>query len=190
MTEDYIYDILMKSIPHVLRDSKVYQSLLRAYAAMIFMTYEAVNRATRNVFIDTAVEMIEVHARDIGLTLNNMPLQDARETIMAAWWSVGDVVQEKDIINVVNAYTNGGMKIKGVEDKPGHYVFEFTSIYGIPPQLKALEKVLKRMIGAEYTWEWLYKYITWDEFDAYNKTWDEWDALGLTWDEFEVYKEG
>ena len=35
----------------------------------------------------------------------------------------------------------------------------------------------------------VYSYMTWDEFDRYNKTWDAWDSLNLNWDDREKYKE-
>ena len=35
----------------------------------------------------------------------------------------------------------------------------------------------------------VYSYMTWDEFDRYNKTWDAWDSLNLNWNDREKYKE-
>ena len=153
---------------------------------MFEMAWEKVEQAARNIYLDTSVEILPTHARDVGVSVVGIPDRDAREVIRSAWLSVTDVVQWDDVVGVINAYNNGAVDLHRADPK-GHYEIEFTSVYGIPSQMKALETVLKRMIGAEYTWEYLYKYMTWGERKAYNKTEGEWAALGLTVEEMRRY---
>lgn len=186
MRKDYIYDVMFEMLPYELRDSKVYQSILKAYSAMLDRAWVDLDRAVRNIYLDTAVEILPTHAKDVGLSVKGMTDRNAREVIRSAWLSVTDVVQWDDILGVVNAYTNGDAIMHRVEPK-GHYEIEFTSVYGIPDELKALEAVLKRMVGAEYTWQYLYKYMTWGERQAYHLTEGEWADLGLTVEEMRSY---
>lgn len=184
--KEYLYNVMYEMLPYELRDSKVYQNILKAYAAMFEMAWEKVEQVARNVYLDTSVEILPTHARDVGVSVVGMPNKDAREVIRSAWLSVTDVVQHDDILGVINAYTNGDADLHRADPK-GHYEIEFTSVYGIPSQMGALETVLKRMIGAEYTWQYLYKYMTWGDRMAHHKTEGEWADLGLTVEEMKSY---
>ena len=184
--KEYFYDVMFELLPYELRDSKVYQAILKAYAAMFERAWIVVARAARNVSIDTAVEILPTLSRDVGMPIKGMSDRDAREVIRAAWISATDVVQEPDIIATANAFTQGGMVIDRT-DHAGKYEFRFTSENGIPNQMDALDKVLKRMIGAEYVWDYIYKYMTWGERESYGLTEGEWAALGLTVEEERSY---
>lgn len=184
--KEYLYELMYEMLPHELRNSTVYQNVLKAYAIMFDMAWEKVEQAARNIYLDTAVEILPTHARDVGVSVVGMSDRDAREVIRSAWLSLTDVVQWDDILSVINAYTNGDADLHRADIK-GQYEIEFTSVYGIPAQMKALETVLKRMIGAEYTWQYLYKYMTWGDRMAYHLTEGEWEALGLTVEEMRSY---
>lgn len=186
MMKQYLYEIMYEMLPFELRESKVYKNILWAYATMFDLAWGKVEQASRNIYLDTAVEILPTLSRDIGVSIVGMSDKEAREVIRSAWLSVTDVVQWEDIVNVINAYTNGDTELHRSEPK-GHYQIEFTSVYGIPSQMGALETVLKRMIGAEYTWEYLYKYMTWGDRMAYHLTEGEWADLGLTVEEMRVY---
>ena len=60
---------------------------------------------------------------------------------------------------------------------------------GVPEGLEDLKVILREAVLAHVGIEYEFIFMTWDQFDGYNKTWDMWDALNLTWDEFEAYKE-
>ena len=182
--KQYLYDVMYEHLPYELRDSVVYQNILKAYANMFDMAWKKVEQAARNIYVDTAVEILPTHSRDIDISIKGMSDEDAREVIRSAWLSIISVVQWDDIIEVINAYSRGDAVMHRMEPR-GHYEIEFTSVYGIPAQMGALEIVLKRMVGAEYTWDYKYLYIVWDDRDAFNMTWSEWDILDPTWSEWD-----
>ena len=48
---------------------------------------------------------------------------------------------------------------------------------------------MRDVIPAHLDITYEFTYLTWAEFDNYNKIWQEWDNLNLTWKDFEKYKE-
>jgi len=188
MSEKYLYDMLFQMLPDCLKDSKVYREILKAYACMLKAAWDMVERTARNIYLDTAVESLPLHARDLNISIEGMSLGDAREVIRSAYWALAQVVKEGTIVQVADAHTNGGLKVVRT-DEPGRYIFEFTSVYGIPAQLETLDKIFKRMIGTEYVWDYKYKYMTWGEREAYSYTEGEWAAKGLTVSEELIYNE-
>ena len=188
MTEHQLYDTMIRLIPDCLSESKAYDEIMRAYARMFMLAYEVIERAARNIYLDTSAEALPFHARDLGISIAGMSTETARETIQATYFSLADIVTEERIIKVADAYANSDMVIRRTADA-GRYIFEFTSQYGIPSSMASLDKIFRRMIGAEYVWSYKYRYMTWNEFDAYNKQYQTWDDLNLIWDKFEVYSE-
>jgi hypothetical protein len=64
----------------------------------------------------------------------------------------------------------------------------FESIYGIPADMSDFKAALDMIKPAHIALEYVYKYNTWNNFEAFGYTWDQWDALGLTWDEASTYR--
>ena len=62
------------------------------------------------------------------------------------------------------------------------------SIYGIPADMSDFKAALDMVKPAHIALEYVYKYNTWNDFEAFGYTWDQWDALGLTWDEASTYR--
>ena len=63
----------------------------------------------------------------------------------------------------------------------------FNDVMGIPPNLRDFEDAITEVMPAHLLVNFIYRYLTWDMYESYNRTWDAWDALNLTWDELEVY---
>lgn len=166
----------VRLLPYYEADSKIYKAIFTGACAIFNHVESLIDDVEINSFISTAEDRLEVFSKEIGLVLGNVAIEDKREIIRSHYWAMRGVVQEKDIKKVCKAYTNGDIEI--VKDKlHGRYVFKFISIIGKPKQIDKLNDVLKRMIHAGYTWQFEFKYNTWN--DIKHLTWDE--AKKFTW---------
>lgn len=114
-------------------------------------------------------------------------IETRRSNVLAALRSRDTTTKEK--IRVVSeSYANGECEV--IEDNPNYtFYVKFVGVRGIPKRVDELRKSIERIKPAHLAFDFIYSYLIWDEFDAFNKSWDEWDALNLTWDELEVYME-
>lgn len=75
-----------------------------------------------------------------------------------------------------------------VEDQPAYAVaIQFVDVLGVPPDLTSFQNALRRVVPANLTLSFAFRYETWDQLDAAALTWDQVDALGLTWDQFDTH---
>ena len=119
---------------------------------------------------------------DLGLSL-----QDRRERILFRLLSKR-IFSVDNLKEQARIFTNGEIEVTEVIDKY-YFIIKFTSIYGIPPNLNNFINFIELNKPAHLGYKIVYSYMTWDEFDRYNKTWDAWDGLNLNWDDREKYKE-
>lgn len=116
------------------------------------------------------------------------PLSQRKSVVLAKLRGNG-VTTPEFIRNLANAFENGDVEVIESVDTPYVVKLKFTSVRGVPPNLLDFERALREVVPAHLVIDYVFTYLTWDEFDTYNKTWDEWDALNLTWDELQEYKE-
>lgn len=110
-----------------------------------------------------------------------------RENILAKLRS-SVTINEEELKRIALAFGCGDISAKQVDNQ---YIItiKFISIYGIPEGLEVFKKIMRDVIPAHLDITYEFTYLTWAEFDSYNKTWQEWDNLNLTWKDFEKYKE-
>ena len=119
---------------------------------------------------------------DLGLSL-----QDRRERILFRLLSKR-IFSPDNLKEQARIFTNGEIEVTEVFDEY-YFIIKFTSIYGIPPNLNNFINFIELNKPAHLGYKIVYSYMTWDEFDRYNKTWDMWDGLNLNWEDREKYKE-
>ena len=119
---------------------------------------------------------------DLGLSL-----QDRRERILFRLLSKR-IFSVDNLKEQARIFTNGEIEVTEVIDKY-YFIIKFTSIYGIPPNLNNFINFIELNKPAHLGYKIVYSYMTWDEFDRYNKTWDAWNSLNLNWNDREKYKE-
>lgn len=76
-----------------------------------------------------------------------------------------------------------------VDDTTADYtvVITFNDVMGVPANLDDFYAAIGEVMPAHLAVNFVFRYLTWDMYEGYNRTWDEWEALNLTWDELEVY---
>lgn len=138
------------------------------------------------IFVNTATWGLDYWERYLGLEVNlNKPYEFRRSRIMSKLRGKGTTTV-KMIKNVAESFSNGEVEI--IENNSNYsFTVKFVGTKGIPPNMEDLKSAIEEIKPAHLAYQFEYTYLTWDEFDNYNKTWDEWDSLNLTWDELEVY---
>lgn len=137
-------------------------------------------------FADTATWALAMYEKELGLRKGTKSLEDRRSAVQAGW-KRGGRIGIVEIQAAANSWRDGVVE---VDFKPPIIIVTFVSEYGIPKDLDGLKAAIEIIKPAHLAVEYIFKFLTWDEFDAYGKTWDEWDKLNLTWDQLEVFHEG
>lgn len=138
--------------------------------------------------IDTATWGLELWEKYLGLEIDVSKSREfRRERIKAKIRGTGTVTKQM-IENVAKSYSNGEVNV--IEDTAGYsFNVKFVGTKGIPENMADLKLTIEEIKPAHLAFTFEYTWMTWDEFDGYNKVFDQWDTLNLTWDELETYLE-
>ena len=117
----------------------------------------------------------------------NVDIETRRSNILARLISRATSTKEK-IRAVSESYSDGECEIIEDNNKYMFYI-KFISARGIPKRIDELSKSIENIKPAHLRFDYIFSYLTWNEFDEYNKTWQQWDDLNITWDDLEVYIE-
>ena len=107
----------------------------------------------------------------------SLSLQDRRDRILYRLLSK-QIFSPANLKEQARIFTNGEIEVTEVFNE-----------YYLPPNLNNFINFIELNKPAHLGYKIVYSYMTWDEFDRYDKTWDTWDLLNLNWDDIEKYKE-
>lgn len=179
---------LMDLLPDYYKGNQTMEELQNILSADVDRLASGLNETIDQCFIDTATSLLSRHESIYGLQVD-VGKSDGfrRERIKAKIRGIGTVTKEM-VKDVAASYSNGEVEV--IEDTANYrFIIKFVGVKGIPANMADLIITINEIKPAHLAFEFEYTYITWNEFDSYNKTWAEWDGLNLTWDEFEVYRE-
>lgn len=139
-------------------------------------------------FVETATILLSRWEKIFGLEIDVSKSNEfRRERIKAKIRGQGTTTKQM-IVDVASSFSNGEVEV--IEDFPNYkFKIKFVGVKGIPANLTDLTITINEIKPAHLSFEYEFTFVTWNEFDSYNKTWNEWDGLNLTWDELETYKE-
>lgn len=139
-------------------------------------------------FINTATVLLSRYEKIYGIQVDVSKSNEfRRERIKAKIRGTGTVTKQM-IIDTAASFSNGEVEV--IEDTANYsFKIKFIGARGIPANMGDLTLTLEEIKPAHLAFEFEFTFLTWNEFDNYNKTWNEWDALNLTWDDFETYRE-
>ena len=175
-------------LPKMVVDITDIQDLLQAADKEFEFAEARIKKLDDDAFLNTLTDIpAALRSEKVFAVQTFGDLATRRSMLMAKLRGAGTTT-EALVRNVAESFTYGEVDVLG--DYPNYTVkITFIGEKGIPANLNALKRALREIIPAHLAVEYIFTYLTWDEFDAYNKSWDEWDALNLTWDEFEKYSE-
>lgn len=136
-------------------------------------------------FSDAATWMLPIYAKEQLLDTAGKTTAEIRSAVEAGW-KIGGTATIDQIQAAASSWRNG---IVTVTFAGGVLVLDFSGEYGIPTDLDGFYKAIRTIVPAHLGIEYIFRWMTWNEFDGYHKTWDAWDDLNLSWDDFEKYKE-
>lgn len=169
---------MVKCMPMYERPSTIMGEIITSYDREFRALEQSLVVVNRNLFIDSAVESLPLHERDLGIeTLNQLTYDQRREQIMAQYMAAFDQTTEVTIKQVASAYGNGEVDIYPTST-PGVYVIEFVGI-GIPNNLDGLKKTLSVILPAHIQIEYEFRFNTWSNIN--HLTWAT--VKDMTWEE-------
>lgn len=176
---------LLQYLPSYERSSKVFQEIMQAEQIEFDKLNVDIVDLEKQLNIDTATWGLVMYEKELNIKTNlNKPLEERRSIVKSKWRGTGKV--DRLLIKaVVDAYTNGGVDV----DFNRIIIITFNDVKGIPPNMEDVYNAVSEISPAHLAIMYVFTYLTWNEFDDYNKTFDGWDNLNLTWDEFETYRE-
>ena len=174
---------MMDYLPLYERTSRIYKEILKAYDREFREIEQYLSIVDRNIFIDTTVEALPIHERDLGIrSKTSLRYDQRREQIEAMYRAAFDQTTEETIINVAAAYANGEVIVRKTTT-PGIYDIKFIG-KGVPENIIGLKQALDVIMPAHLGLTYTYSYATWDELKKYK--WD--DVANKTWDEIKVWE--
>ncbi len=179
---------LINLLPDYYKGNQTMEELQRILSGDINSLVTNFNETIDQCFVNTATSLLSRYEKIHGLQVDVSKSDEfRRERIRAKIRGTGTVTKQM-IINVAQSYSNGEVE---VTENPANYSFKikFVGTRGIPANIADLTLTIEEIKPAHLSFSFEYSYMTWNEFEGYNKTWNQWDSLNLTWDEFETYRE-
>lgn len=137
-------------------------------------------------WFDTMTWGADVLANFLGIKFKTNTQIEEKRSIVEARWKNSSKADLYLLQAIAESWQNGETEVTFVNAK---IIIKFISEYGIPANLDNFKAEIEKAKPAHLPYEFIFAFMTWDQFDTYNKTWDMWDTLNLMWDEFEAYKE-
>lgn len=183
-TKDYLSD-MMKYLPLYERKSNVFRTILTTDDRELRNTEQQLEIVNRNIFIDTAIEALQIYERDLGIKPNSTLRYDQRrEQISSRNRASFDQTTEGTIKAVAAAYSNGEVEIN-TTNTPGVYEIKFTGTKGIPDNLDGLMQAIEIIVPAHLEFGYAYTINVWDFVK--NRTWGS--VTQMTWEDIRIWNE-
>lgn len=155
-----MYHRLVKSLPDYERKSKLINEVLRVSAIELQNLDAQNNQNYDELFIDTAVKALQIHAKDLGITLgSNLSLRQQRELITAHYRASFEQTTEETIKSIASAFSNGEVEINETETV-GIYEIKFVGSRGIPDNMEGLQATIAYTVPAHLMFIYTYTYNT------------------------------
>lgn len=176
---------MIKYLPLYERKSGVFKEIIAANDREFRNLEQKIEVAYRNLLIDTAIESLPVHERDLGIkTLNQLNYVQRREQIMSRYRAAFDQTTENTIKTVAEAYSNGKVEINKTST-PGVFEIKFVGTKGIPNNINGLKEAIDIIIPAHLDVTYAFTFNAWN-FLA-NRTWN--DVGEMTWNDLRTWNE-
>lgn len=159
MTQNEISKRLLKNIPSYERESLIINEILNSISEEFESVEQKEIEKNNEFFIDTAVKALALHARDLGITIENfLTSKEKRELVVAYYRAILEQTNDETIKNVASSFTGGTIEIKSTT-KEGVFGIAFTDIYGTPTNIENLRKALDVIIPAHLQFIFEYSYL-------------------------------
>jgi len=177
-------DTLKSYLPPMLTETKTFDELLNAEGSEFNNSYANLDDIKLQLNIDTATWGLNYYEKDLGITIDYTKDLDYRRSVIKSKSRGSGKFSATMIKLVCDSFSNGDVQV--TFDGTTHV--KFTNIYGVPPNISDLQNAVEQIKPAYLLLDYIFTYLTWDQFESYNLTWDQLEALNLTWNQLETYK--
>lgn len=185
-------DRLALKVPRFIGSSRYYSAVYGVQGDELTLVADRAESAADQTTPSYATWGLDRLERDYGLPDGSgLTVEDRRTRILAVIRS-NATATPRAIRDLARAFGNGDVAI--VEDYAAYTVeIHFVDLRGLPPNLGAMQTVLREFIPLHLNVVWKFRWLTWDELDHLRGSapvrWSELDVLHdggpYTWDEFE-----
>ncbi len=176
---------LVSYLPAFMRKSKIFNEIFRGEEKALKAVEASIEEVQQQLNIDTATWGLELYEAELGIKTDlSKDLEERRSVIKSKWRGTGKA-DARLIQLVAEAYSNGQVQVSF----DGAIVISFVGTRGVPPNIGDLEAAINEIKPAHLPFSFRFNYLTWSEFDGFNRSWQAWDDLNLTWEQLEAYKE-
>lgn len=170
---------LIKSLPDYERKSRLLNEIVHAASVELEGLDEQNKQNREELFIDTAVKALQIHAKDLGITLGvGLTVKQQRELISAHYRASFEQTTEETIKNIAAAFSNGEVDIN-TTDTAGVYEIKFVGSIGVPDNVEGLKATIATIVPAHLMFVYAYTFNTWSMIA--HLTWKE--ASNFTWNQ-------
>lgn len=178
---------LMKYLPrywHEIKEMKALQNILGVEVSEL----QCVVASTLDqMFVSTATWGLDLWEKELAIETNKSLSDEFRREIIMAKMRGTATTTKALIKSVAVAFSNGEVEV--IEENEKYVVkIKFVGTRGVPSNLEDFKKMLSQIIPAHLVIEYVFTYMTWKEFNSYDKTWKQWEDLRLNWKEFTEYR--
>lgn len=179
---------LMKYLPRYWHEIKEMQALQNALGKEVSELQCVVASTLDQMFVSTATWGLKLWEKELAIETNKSLSDEFRREIIMAKMRGTATTTKALIKSVAVAFSNGEVEV--IEDNAKYTVkIKFVGTRGVPANLEDFKKMLSQIIPAHLVIEYVFTYMTWKEFNSYDKTWKQWEDLRLNWKEFTEYRE-
>lgn len=176
---------MLDHLPWYERKSIVFDEILNACDKEFRRTEQDLDVVDRNMLLDTAIEMLHIYERDLGIQARkDLKYDQRREQISSRYIASFDQTTEDTIKSVAQAYSNGEVEVNPT-DIEGVYEIKFIGAKGIPNNIEGLKQALDIVIPAHLGLKYTFTYNPWEFVSS--KIWGE--VADMTWNDLRVWRE-
>ena len=150
---------LIKNLPTDERKSLIINEILHAAAIEFDSLVTDQNKNEFELFIDTAVKSLFIHARDLGVSIGSgLSLAEQRELITAYYRATFEQTNDETIKSVASSFSGGKVEINPT-NKDGVFEIKFVDTWGIPSNMEGLKSALNVIIPAHLELVYKFSYL-------------------------------
>lgn len=178
--------------------SKVMRAILQAQGSELDKFRYALDDILAQFFVETATWGLDTWERELGIPkIAGKPDAERRSNIIAKLRGIGTVTIAT-IKNVAESFFGGRVEVtdrqtaytydvyRDIPNDPYTFTIFFADIYGVPPNIDDLKRVIEEIKPAHLAVVYKYNYLIWATLDNQALTWDALDLKALSWAEFET----
>lgn len=155
-----IYEDIIGYLPDYERQSRLITEILYATALKLEALKLQNEQNYNEIFIDTAVEALVIHAKDLGINLgHSLNIEQQRELITAHYRAAFEQTTEEMIKAVASSFSNGSVEVNKT-DTPGIFEIKFVGSIGVPNNMDGLQSTINYMVPAHLLFIYAYIYNT------------------------------